>query len=253
MMLNYKSFGEGEPLIILHGFLGMLDNWQAQAKMLENNYRVIIVDQRNHGHSPHSHEHNYEVMVEDLVELLDFLKIERVHLLGHSMGGKVAMKFAQHHPDQVHKLIVADIAPRYYPIHHDKIFAALNAVPLASLEKRTDAEPYLAEHIPEPGVRQFLMKSLYHPDLASFDWRFNIKALQQNLENVGEATDELEFDGETLFVRGGNSNYISDSDWVDIKVIFPNALLATIEGAGHWLHAEKPHEFSAIICEFLAD
>lgn len=251
MKLNYKSFGEGYPLVVLHGFLGMLDNWQAQAKLLEDEFRVIIVDQRNHGHSPHSDEHNYEAMVGDLTEFMDDLKIERAHLLGHSMGGKVAMKFAQIHPGRINKLIVADIAPRYYPIHHETIFAGLNAVPLMSLEKRTDAEPYLAKHIPNPGVRQFLMKSLYHPDRGRFAWRFNLRSLESNLENVGEATDELDFEGETLFVRGGNSNYVSDTDWVNIKVIFPNAYLETIEGVGHWIHAEKPLEFSAIVREFL--
>lgn len=251
MKLNHKSYGQGDALIIIHGFLGMLDNWQAQARMLEDALRVITVDMRNHGHSFHSDTHTYDAMVADVVELMDDLGIAKAHLLGHSMGGKVAMKLAQEFPHRVMKLVVADIAPRYYPVHHDKIFAALNAVPLDSLEKRSDAEPYMAPFVSDFGTRQFLMKSLYHPEQGGWGWRFNLKGLEATLENVGEATDGLGFEGETLFVRGGNSGYISDADWADIKVLFPNARLETMENSGHWLHAEQPQRFSAIVRQFL--
>ncbi|MDP4663044.1 MAG: alpha/beta fold hydrolase [Salibacteraceae bacterium] len=252
MKLNYKEFGEGKPIIILHGLMGMLDNWQAPAKMLWDNWRVIIVDLRNHGHSPQSDKHNYDVMVADVLELMDDLSIAKAHLLGHSMGGKVVMVFAQQHPERVDKLIVADIGPKYYPPHHQDVLAALDAVPLDQLERRTEAEDYMKPHLSQAGVRQFLMKSLYHPSKDTFDWRFNLASIKKNIENVGQATDEADYEGDTLFIRGGNSNYITDEDWPDIKMLFPNSYLITIEDAGHWLHAEKPQEFVEAVQEFLA-
>jgi len=251
MKLNYKRFGEGEPLIILHGLLGMLDNWQGPGKLLADQFDVIIVDLRNHGHSPHSDEHSYALMVEDVLELMDELDLDDAHILGHSMGGKVAMTLAQNCPKRVKKLVVADIGPRYYAPHHQRIFAALNAVDLDALERRTDTEDYMKPHISEPGIRQFLMKSLYHPERGKFGWRFNLESLYNNIENVGQATEEMDFEGETLFIRGGNSEYIRDEDWPDIKVLFPHGYLITIDGAGHWLHAEKPQEFVDAVIDFL--
>jgi esterase len=252
MKLNYKEFGEGQPLVILHGLMGMLDNWQAPAKMLWDDFRVIIVDQRNHGHSPQSDEHNYDVMVADVIELMNDLNIEKAHLLGHSMGGKVVMTMAQQFPDRIDKLMVADIGPKYYPPHHQQVLAALDAVPLSELNRRTDAEDYMKPHLAEAGVRQFLMKSLYRPGKDQFDWRFNLNAIKLNIENVGQATDEMDYEGDTLFLRGGNSNYITDEDWPDIKMLFPNSYLITIDDAGHWLHAEKPVEFVQAVKEFLS-
>lgn len=252
MKLNYKEFGEGQPLIILHGLMGMLDNWQAPAKMLWDDYRVIIVDLRNHGHSPQSDEHNYDAMVADVVELMDDFQLDKAHLLGHSMGGKVVMTMAQKFPNRIDKLIVADIGPKYYPPHHQQVLAALDAVPLNKLERRTDAEDYMKPHLAEAGVRQFLMKSLFRPAKDQFDWRFNLKAIKLNIENIGQATDEMDYDGDTLFLRGGNSNYITDDDWPDIKMLYPNSYLITIENAGHWLHAEKPQEFVEAVKDFLS-
>lgn len=254
MKLNYKILGEGEPLIILHGLLGMLDNWQAPARLLEDQFQCILVDLRNHGHSPHAPEHSYTAMMEDIIELMEQeLDLSQAHFLGHSMGGKVVIKLAQEHPEKVRKLIVADIGPKYYPIHHDKIFAALRAVPLEALSKRTDAEPYMEPFVSEVGVRQFLMKSLYHPGRGVYGWRFNLDALENRLDDVGESLNELDYEGETLFIRGGKSDYITDEDWPDIKLLFPNAFLQTIEDAGHWVHAEKPKEFVAAVRDFLSD
>lgn len=252
MKLNYKVFGEGEPLIILHGLMGMLDNWQTQAKMMEHRFKVYIVDLRNHGHSPNSEEHNYEAMCGDVIELMEDLGIESAHLLGHSMGGKVVMKIAEEHPERMQKLVVADIGPKEYPVRHHLILAGLRSVPLDSIQRRSEAEPYLAQHIEEAGVRQFLMKSLYHPERGAFAWRFNLDAIEHNIELVGESVEEMGFDGETLFIRGGRSDYILDEDWADIKTLFPNAYLETIDGAGHWLHAEKPQEFVDAVLDFLA-
>lgn len=251
MKLNFKKFGTGEPLIVMHGLFGMLDNWQAPARVFAEHFETYIIDLRNHGHSPHSDIHNYDAMAEDVMELMDHLNIEKTHLLGHSMGGKVAMKVAQLHPKRLLKLIVADIGPKYYPVHHDKIIAGMRAVPLGKLEKRTDADEYMAEFISEPAIRQFLAKSLFHPDRHSFAWRFNLDAIENQIESVGQSLEELDFEGETLFIRGGNSNYIKDSDWPDIKTIFPNAYLETIEGAGHWLHAEKPEAFTKAVVDFI--
>lgn len=251
MKLNYKSFGEGEPLIIMHGLMGMLDNWQAPGKELAEHFKVYIVDLRNHGHSPHSEEHTYDVMVDDVIEFMDDLGLESANILGHSMGGKVAMKLAQDHPERVDKLVVADIGPRHYKVHHQSIIAGLRAVPLKDIAKRTDAEQYMQADIPQPGVRQFLMKSLFHKDRNQFGWRFNLDAIEKNLERIGEAIDEMDYQGETVFIRGSESDYILDEDWPDIKLLFPHAYLVTIEGAGHWLHAEKPSEFIAAVNEFL--
>ena len=253
MKLNYKEFGEGEPLVIMHCLMGMLDNWQAPAKLMQDKLKIIIVDLRNHGHSPRSDEHNYEVLSEDVIELMDDLNIERAHILGHSMGGKTAMVLAQNHPDRVNKLVIADIGPKYYPPHHQSILAALDAVPLSELERRTDAEEYMKPFISVPSIRQFLMKSLYHPTRETFDWRFNLHSIKANIENVGQATDELDYEGETLFLRGGNSDYILDEDWPDIKMIFPNSYLITIDGAGHWLHAEQPQPFVDAVLDFLLE
>jgi esterase len=251
MKLNYKSFGEGSPLIIMHGLMGMLDNWQAPGKELAVNFKVYIVDLRNHGHSPHSEEHSYDVMVDDVIELMDDLGLESTNFLGHSMGGKVAMKLAQDHPERVLKLVVADIGPRHYKVHHQSIIAGLRAAPLKEIDKRADAEQYLKAHIPQSGVRQFLMKSLFHKERHQFGWRFNLDAIEKNLERIGAAIDEMDYQGETLFIRGSDSDYIQDEDWPDIKLLFPHAYLVTIEGAGHWLHAEKPTEFIAAVNDFL--
>jgi len=251
MKLNYKILGEGEPLIILHGLMGMLDNWQAPARLLEARYQCVLVDLRNHGHSPHDNEHNYAAMAGDVIELMDDLGLPTANILGHSMGGKVAIKVAQEHPERVDKLIVADIGPRFYPVHHQDVLAALRAVPLDKLERRTDAESYMIPSLSESGVRQFLMKSLYRPERNQFGWRFNLDAIETNIEKVGEALEDMDFDGETLFIRGGRSNYILDEDWPNIKLLFPNSYLVTIDGAGHWLHAEKPQEFVDATRHFL--
>lgn len=251
MKLNYKRFGSGEPLMILHGFLGMLDNWQGQAKAFAEHFDVLILDMRNHGHSAHSDEHDYTSMMNDVLEMMDDLGLDFAHIIGHSMGGKVAMTLAQNAPERVRKLIVADIGPKQYPPHHQHIFAALRAVDLDAIERRGEAESYMLPHVPHDATRQFLMKSLYRPERDSFQWRFNIDTLEREIANVGQATDEMDFEGETLFIRGGASDYILDEDWPDIKILFPHAFLITIDGAGHWLHAEKPAEFIEAVNEFL--
>ena len=243
MKLNYKRFGEGEPLLILHGLMGMLDNWQGPAKTYSQNFDTIIIDARNHGHSLHSQEFNYQSMMGDVLELCDDLFLDEVHVLGHSMGGKTAMKFAQNYPEMINKLVVADIAPKAYPVHHEQILAGLKSLDFSILKSRGDVDATLESFIPELGVRQFLMKSIYWVEKGKLGLRFNVEAIDKSIELIGEATLDSQFEGETMFIRGANSNYISDQDFEDIKLAFPNSTLETIQGAGHWLHAEKPKEF----------
>jgi pimeloyl-ACP methyl ester carboxylesterase len=238
--LNFKKSGTGPPLVILHGLFGSLDNWFSIAKELMLEYTLYLVDQRNHGDSPHADEWNYAVMVDDLKELLDDEGLEKVHLMGHSMGGNTVMNFAVTYPERVEKLIVADIAPRYYPIHHQTILEGLNSLNLNQIKSRKEADDQLAQYIPELGVRQFLLKSLTR-NSEGFAWKVNLKVITENIENVGEALPEgTIFEGSTLFLAGANSNYIQEKDVPDILDHFPNYELQIIPNAGHWLHAEQP-------------
>ncbi|MDO8967363.1 alpha/beta fold hydrolase [Algoriphagus sp.] len=241
MLLNFKKSGSGPPLVILHGLFGSLDNWFSIAKELVEHYTLYLVDQRNHGDSPHADEWNYAVMVEDLKELFDTEGFEKVFLMGHSMGGKTVMNFALKYPKMVEKLIVADIAPRYYPVHHESILEGLNSLNLSEIKSRKDADDQLAEYIPELGVRQFLLKSLTR-DNTGFAWKINLPVITKNIENVGEALPEGgKFEGPTLFLAGANSNYIQQKDMADMEKFFPNYQLEFVADAGHWLHAEQPH------------
>lgn len=241
MKLNFKKSGSGPPLVILHGLFGSLDNWFSIAKELVEHYTLYLVDQRNHGDSPHADEWNYTVMVEDLLELFDAEGLEKVFLMGHSMGGKTVMNFAVKYPERVEKLIVADIAPRYYPIHHQSILEGLNALNLKEIKSRKEADDQLAKYISELGIRQFLLKSLTRAS-DGFTWKINLPVITKNIENVGEAlADGAKFEGPTLFLAGANSNYIQQKDLPDLEVHFPNYELEFIPKAGHWLHAEQPH------------
>jgi len=251
MKLNFKKSGTGPPLVILHGLFGSLDNWFSIAKELGDHYSVYLVDQRNHGDSPHSNEWNYGVMVEDLRELLDAEGLDSVFLMGHSMGGKTVMNFAVTYPERVRKLIVGDIAPRYYPIHHQVILEGLNALNLSQLQSRKEADDLLAPYIPELGIRQFLLKSLGR-DANGFVWKVNLPVITEQIEEVGKALDEgTFFEGPTLFLGGATSSYIQQQDLPDIKTHFPNAEWISIPNAGHWLHAEQPQAVVAEMRKFL--
>lgn len=252
MELNYKKLGNGKPLIILHGLFGSLDNWFTISKELKDHYTLYLVDQRNHGDSPHSEEWNYLVMIEDIYELLEKEKLEKIYLMGHSMGGKTAMNFALKYPEKVEKLIVADIAPRYYAIHHQSILEGLNTLDLNKIHSRKEADQELAKYIPEIGVRQFLLKSLGR-DSEGFMWKINLPVITANINEVGKALpDGKSFSGPTLFLGGSNSSYIQQSDLDDIDAFFPNNEVEFIAGAGHWLHAEQPEAVVAEIRKFLS-
>ena len=251
MRLNFKKTGSGPPLVILHGLFGSLDNWFSIAKELVDHYTLYLVDQRNHGDSPHSNEWNYGVMVEDVRELLDSEGLDSVYLMGHSMGGKTVMNFAVKYPERVRKLIVGDIAPRYYPIHHQVILDGLNALDLSQLQSRKEADEHLAKFIPELGIRQFLLKSLGR-DEQGFAWKINLSVIAEKIEEVGKALEEgAIFEGPTLFLSGGNSNYIQEKDLPDMKRHFPNYTWISLPNAGHWLHAEQPQAVVAEMRKFL--
>lgn len=249
--LNFKVFGEGEPLIILHGLFGSLDNWITLAKRFSENFKVYVVDQRNHGLSFHSDQFNYEVMSEDLMTFMNQENIESANLIGHSMGGKTVMNFAVSYPEKIQRLIVADIGPKYYPVHHTQIIKALYSIKVSELNSRKDADDQMSTLISNFGIRQFLLKNLSR-DGDHFKWKMNLDVIASNIEEVGKALNQnATYAKETLFIRGQNSDYINDSDLNLINSIFPKAKLDTIEGAGHWLHAEKPQEFYDMVFNFL--
>ncbi|OSY86859.1 alpha/beta hydrolase [Tenacibaculum holothuriorum] len=252
-ILHSRIIGEGQPLLILHGYFGMGDNWKTHAnKFAEDGFEVHLIDQRNHGRSFHSDEFDYELMVEDLHNYIEHHNLEKVILLGHSMGGKTVMLFATEYEDLVEKLIVADISPRMYPPHHNEILAALNSVDFSVQNSRKLVDEKLAELIPEIGVRGFLTKSLYWKEKGMLAYRFNLKSLTENNNEVGVALPSFTiYEGETLFLRGANSGYITKEDDSLILAHFPKAEIKTITNAGHWLHAENPKDFYREVVEFL--
>jgi pimeloyl-ACP methyl ester carboxylesterase len=254
MLLHSKIIGEGDPLIILHGYFGMGDNWKSLANKFSNNFEVHLIDQRNHGRSFHSDDFNYELLVEDLKYYLDYYKLNKIYLLGHSMGGKTAMLFAITYPKLVNKLIVADISPRYYPPHHHFILEALNAVDFDKVSTRREVNQILKNYIKEEGIRQFLLKNVYWKEKGKLAYRFNLESLTENNPEVGEGLPPFSvFEGPTLFLKGENSSYITDDDIPLIEAHFPKAKIVTIKNAGHWLHAENPNDFYNEVIHFLLD
>jgi pimeloyl-ACP methyl ester carboxylesterase len=252
MLLNFKVTGEGQPLIILHGLFGSGDNWSTIAKTFSEHNTVYLVDARNHGKSPHSDLFNYSSMANDLSAFISEQNIVNPIILGHSMGGKTAMKYAVRTRLPIKGLIVVDIAPRYYKPHHQKYIEGLFAVNLETLTSRGEAEQIMANIIPEIDIRQFLLKNLYRTEDGKFAWRFNLDVIASQVDNVGEELSEsYHSEIPTLFIRGEKSDYILDKDESSIKTIFPNSEIVTIPGAGHWVHAEKPEEFVHIVKQFI--
>lgn len=252
MKLHSQIFGEGQPFIILHGFLGMSDNWKSLGtKFSEVGFQVHLVDQRNHGHSFHDSEFNYEVLAEDLKQYCDAYQLENSILLGHSMGGKTAMLFATLYPELVSKLIVADISPRFYPVHHDTILNGLSALDFSKIKSRGEAEEALSQYISDVGVRRFLLKNLYWIEKGQLALRINLDVLKANVHEVGEALPmHSKFEKPTLFLRGDKSEYVMPNDEALIKQHFPLANITTIPKAGHWLHAENPTDFYEAVINF---
>ena len=252
-MLYSKIEGSGKPLLILHGFLGMSDNWKTLgAQFATEGYQVHLLDLRNHGRSFQSEAFSYQVMMQDVLAYCKDNSLDAINIIGHSMGGKVAMLLATTHPELVDKLIVADIGPKFYPQHHQDILAGLNAVDFSVKPSRNEVEEVMAKYIPDFGTRQFLMKNLYWKEPGQLAFRFNLAIFNTKMDEIGVALPEnLIFEKPTLFIRGGNSNYILESDFENIKHHFPNSIIETIPNVGHWLHAENPAVFYEKVVSFL--
>lgn len=254
MKLYSKIIGEGEPFIILHGFLGMSDNWKTLGKKFgEEGFEVHLVDQRNHGRSFHDDEFNYEVLSEDLKTYCDKHELKDMVLLGHSMGGKTAMLFATEFPQLVSKLVVADISPRFYPIHHDAILEGLSALDFKDIKSRGEADSFLSQYVSDLGTRMFLLKNLYWVEKGQLGLRINLEVLRDHVSEVGEALPiHSKFEKPTLFLRGDKSEYVMPNDAKLIKAHFPLADIETISNAGHWLHAENPEDFYKTVIDFIS-
>ena len=252
-MLYSKIEGSGKPLLILHGFLGMSDNWKTLGvQFVSEGFEVHLLDLRNHGRSFHSEEFSYELMVQDIVQYCEEHHLEKINVIGHSMGGKTAMLLAARYPELVNKLIVADIGPKYYAPHHQDILAGLNAVDFSQKLSRNEVEEIVSRYIPDIGTRQFLLKSLYWQEPGQLAFRFNLSVFNSKITEIGMPLPaDLVFEKPTLFIRGGNSNYILDEDIEAIKVQFPKASIETIPNAGHWLHAENPALFYQLSLSYL--
>ncbi len=253
--LYSNILGKGTPFVILHGFLGMGDNWKTLGgEFAEAGHEVHLVDQRNHGRSMHSDDFSFDLMAEDLKKYCDDKQLDKIILLGHSMGGKTAMKFAVKYPEKVSRLIIADIAPKYYAPHHGVILDGLTALQ-ENEEARTSrgaADEFLKKHIKDWGTRQFLLKNLYWKKDKTLALRMNLPALKNSIEAIGEALgDDEHYEGKTLFLRGAKSDYIKDADFDLIKRHFPSSEVISVPNAGHWLHAENPKFLYQKVVNFL--
>lgn len=253
MILESNIIGEGRPFVILHGFLGMSDNWKTLGKQFsETGFEVHLVDQRNHGRSFWSDVFSYEVLAEDLKKYCDHYNLKDIILLGHSMGGKTAMTFATEYPELVLKLIIADISPRFYPVHHDSILSGLSALDFNKIKSRGEADKILSNYVADFGTRQFLLKNLYWVEKGKLGLRMNLEVLKNEVAEIGESlTSFSHYEKEVLFLRGDRSEYIGVGDESIIKNHFPKASIETISNAGHWLHAENPEDFFEAVINFV--
>ena len=253
MKLNYKIIGSGRPAIILHGLFGMGDNWVSFAKkMSEDSFQMILVDLRNHGHSPWSNDFSYSVMAADIAELILELQLENAVVIGHSMGGKVAMRLINDYPNVIAKAIIVDIAPSSYPVKHRNILDAMLAVDLEKIKSRGEAEKILMNSIEEVSTRQFLLKNLYWIESEKLSWRFNLEVLNKTIDEIGEPVfPRTVVNIPILFVKGENSGYIDSSRFAEIKECYPEAKFITIKNAGHWVHADQPQALLESVLLFL--
>lgn len=250
--LHHVVLGEhGDWVFLLHGLFGSGDNLNTLAKTLIDRYRVVLVDLRNHGRSPHVATMSLDEMAADIARLQDELGIASSVVLGHSLGGKVAMQLALSTASRVQKLAVADIAPVAYSAHHQAVFAALEAIDLTALQNRQQADEQLAQTLSDSGLRQFLLKALYRSE-KGFRWRFNLPALRECYDSVLIAPQGEPFAGPTLFIKGEQSDYMRPEYETPMRALFPNFEFRMIAGAGHWLHGEKPVAFNGVVQQFLS-
>lgn len=251
--LHFDEFGasDKDALIILHGFFASSRNWRLIAQRLANDYHVFVPDMRNHGLSPHHPQLDYPSMAEDLLRFLDERGLDQAHLIGHSMGGKIAMWFALKYPQRLNKLIIADIAPVNYQHNFNKTVFALKALPLKELTNRKQAENLLAPFIPDLSYRQFLLQNLNLQD-GQYRWRVDLDIFQQMTPNIAAFpdTDHLAvFKRAALFIAGADSNLVQRDL---VTPLFPNADVKFIPNAGHWLHVQQPNVFLALVSDFLS-
>jgi esterase len=252
--LNYQQVGQGDHIVLIHGLFGSLENLNMVAKSLSQDYCVTSIDVRNHGNSFHQEGMDYQDLAQDIINLLDDLSIEHCHILGHSMGGKIAMKIALSFPERLNKLIVADIAPVKYPAHHLTIIEGLQAIDLTQVHKRKDADIQLAKYVTDNGVRPFLLRNIALNKQGVFEFKCNLNYIAQGYEQIMQSLSgqtEQQFNGDTLFIKGANSDYILPEHQSAIALLFPKAKAKIIQGAGHWLHAEKTVAFNKIVASFL--
>lgn len=250
-MLNTETFGSGPDLIFLHGLFGAGDNWKSIARSLSDHYRIHLIDLPNHGRSEWVDDPSYPAMANIIQNWIDDQDISTYRLLGHSMGGKIAMQMALNdHAERIEKLVVVDIAPKFYPPHHQSIFKALNSIDLSQYSDRQSIEAQLEPYVDDKSIRQFLLKSLFKKN-GLLNWRFNFPTLEKHYDDIAKAPSLTKpFEQPTLFIKGMNSHYIQADDQSIINTLFPNAQAKLIEGAGHWPHAEKPIVFLKIIEKF---
>jgi len=255
MKLFYRKFGDGPPLIILHGLYGSSDNWVSIAKSISDSFTVYLPDQRNHGQSPHSDVHDYNSMRDDLFEMVNELHIRKFFLAGHSMGGKTAIAFAAKWPEMIYGLLIADISPftngntrKLEYSQHLTILKTILSTDVSSVSSRDEAESFLTEKISSEKVRGFILKNLKRNAGGVFTWKLNASSLFNNLDKIMAGLDLKEEFSEpitgfpVIFLKGGNSEYLISSDMPDINKVFPASEFAEIIGAGHWIHADKPDE-----------
>jgi esterase len=258
MLLNYQQQKPAlreanqvtETIFIIHGLFGSLSNLYSLASALQDQHHTILVDLRNHGASPHSQSMSYQDMADDIFELADHLNIESFSIVGHSMGGKVAMTCALLRPERINKIIPADIAPIAYPDKHSDVFTGLHAVANEKIKSRKDADLVLSKYIETPELRQFLLKSLRKTG-DYYQFQYNLSALFSNYMSIrGWISSETSFNKEVLFIKGSESDYILPQHQTKILRFFPNAKAKVINNTGHWLHAEKPKAFNRLVSEF---
>jgi pimeloyl-ACP methyl ester carboxylesterase len=253
MKLHSTILGEGQPILILHGFLGMSDNWKTLGnEFSEAGYQVHLIDQRNHGRSPHSEVFNYTELAKDVKEYIENYSLKNVILIGHSMGGKTAMTAAALFPHLIEKLVVVDISPKYYAPHHQQILQGLKAVDDATLTSRGDADEVLSQYVKEKPVRMFLLKNLYWKQKERLGLRLNLDVLSKEIEELGQGLPgDYTYSKPTLFIKGERSNYITSEDHGLIEKHFPNSKISVIPRAGHWVHAENKKAFYEEVMKFL--
>lgn len=266
MELAYKILGEGDPLVILHGLYGSSDNWYTIGKKLSEKFEVYLIDQRNHGLSPHSETHRYTDLVHDLLVFTSHHNLDQITLLGHSMGGKTAMYFALKYPQLIRKMIAVDISPLSYQqltepspqiTMHLNIISALLSLDLKAFGSREDIDAALVSYIPSERIRNFLTKNIKRDPVTGFFWQLNLRTISRELPAImGGMNFEEIIDAEpclvpSLLIRGEQSDYVREVDSKSFRKLFPESDIITIEGAGHWVHAERPDLFMEHVWQFV--